>query len=60
MLCLEYCLVWLRELDTKKNVPEVFGRLRNVMQEENREDKMAGENKNDLSITYRREEDTSK
>ena len=42
-LGLENCFIWLRDLDTKKIVTEVFGELRNVMLEENGEDKMARE-----------------
>ena len=37
---MEHCFIWLRDLDTKKFEPEVFGELRNVVLEENGEDKM--------------------
>ena len=35
------CFVWLEELDAKKIGAEVFEELRNVVLEENGEDKMA-------------------
>ena len=35
--------MWLRDLDTKKIEAEIFGELRNVVLEENGEDKMARE-----------------
>ena len=41
--CLEHCFIWLRDLDTKKIGTEVFGELRNVVLEENGEDKMVRE-----------------
>ena len=37
---MEHCIVWLRDLDTKKIGAEVFGELRNMVLEENGEDKM--------------------
>jgi hypothetical protein len=40
MLCLEHFFIWLRYLDTKKIIMEVCGELRNVVLEENGEDKM--------------------
>ena len=43
VLCLEHCFKWLRDLDTKKIGTEVFGELRNVVLEENGEDKMVRE-----------------
>ena len=43
VLCLEHCLIWLRDLDTKKIGTEVFGELQNVVLEENGEDKMVRE-----------------
>ena len=43
VLCLEHCFIWLRDLDTKKIGMEVFGELRNVVLEENGEDKMVRE-----------------
>ena len=43
MLCLEHCFIWLRHLDTKEIVMEVFGVLLNVMLEENGENKMVRE-----------------
>ena len=45
MLWLEYCFIWLRDLDTKKISTEVFGELRNVVLGENGEDKMVRESK---------------
>ena len=36
---MEHCFIWLRDLDTKKIGKEVFGELRNVVLEENGEDK---------------------
>ena len=38
------CTIWRRDLDTKKIGAEVFGELRNVVLEENGEDKMVREN----------------
>ena len=43
VLCLEHCFIWLRDLDTKKIATQVFGELRNVVLEENGEDKMVRE-----------------
>ena len=43
ILCLEHSFIWLRDLDTKKIAVEVFGELRNVVLEENGEDKMVRE-----------------
>ena len=43
MLCLEHCFIWPRDLDTKIIETEVFGELRNVVLEENGEDKMVRE-----------------
>ena len=40
MLCLEDCIVWLRDLKTKKIRLEVFKELLNVVLEENEEDKV--------------------
>ena len=40
---MEHCTVWLRDLDTKEIETEVFGELRNVVLEENGEDKMVRE-----------------
>ena len=40
---MEHCFIWLRDLDTKKIGTEVFRELRNVVLEENGEDKMAKE-----------------
>ena len=42
-LCLEHCFIWPRDLDTKKIATEVFGELRNMVLEENGEDKMVRE-----------------
>ena len=42
MLCLEYCFIWRRDLDTKKIGVKVFGELQNMMLEEN-EDKIIRE-----------------
>ena len=39
MLYLEYCFIWLRDLDTKKTGAEVVGKLCNVLLERNGEDK---------------------
>ena len=61
VLCLEHCFIWLRDLDTKKIGVELFGKLQNVVLEENGEDKMVKESKQwTSSWLYRREEDTSK
>ena len=35
-----HCIVWLRNLDSKKPAAELFEGLRNVMMEEGGEDKM--------------------
>jgi hypothetical protein len=40
---LEHCLIWPRDLDTKKIGTEVFGELLNVVLEENGEDKLVRE-----------------
>ena len=40
MLCLKHCTVWLRDLNTKKIVAEVFEELRNVALEGNEKDKI--------------------
>ena len=45
VLRLEYCTVWLRDMATKKIGAEIFGKLRNVVLEENGEDKMVRESK---------------
>jgi hypothetical protein len=37
--CLQHCAVWLRDLDTKKIGTEIYGELRNVVMQENGEDK---------------------
>ena len=42
--CLEHCIIWLRNLNTKKTGAEVFGELRNVVLEENGKDKRVREN----------------
>ena len=44
MLCLEYCYIWVRDLDTKKIEVSVFGEFRSVVLKENVEDKMLREN----------------
>ena len=41
MLYLGHCIVWSRDLTTKKMGTEIFGELRSVVIEENRKDKMA-------------------
>jgi hypothetical protein len=41
---LEHCIVWLKYLDTKNTSAEVFGKLINVVLEENEEDKTGREN----------------
>ena len=43
VLCFEHYFISLRDLDTKKIGTEVFGELRNVVLEENGEDKMVRE-----------------
>ena len=43
VLCLEHCVIWLRDQDTNKIGAEVFGDLWNVVLEENGEDEMARE-----------------
>jgi hypothetical protein len=40
---MEYCFIWLRDLDTNKIGAEVFGELLNVALEENGENKMVTE-----------------
>jgi hypothetical protein len=40
VLCLEHCLIWLRDLGTKKIGVEVFGELCNVVLEEKGKNKM--------------------
>ena len=40
VLYLEHRIVWLRDLDTRKIEEEIFSELRNVVLEENGEDKM--------------------
>ena len=40
---MEHCIVWLRDLDTKKIEAEVFVDHRNMMLEENGKDKHKGE-----------------
>ena len=40
---MEHSFIWLRDLGTKKIGTEEFGEFRNVMLEENGEDKMARE-----------------
>ena len=40
MLCLEHCIIWSRDLETKKIEAEVLGEIQ-VMLDENGEDKMA-------------------
>jgi hypothetical protein len=40
---LKHCFIWLRDLDTKKTGASIFGGPRNVMLEENREDKIVRE-----------------
>ena len=43
VLSLEHLIIWLRDLDTKKIEAEIFGELRNVVLEENGEDKIVRE-----------------
>ena len=43
MLCLENCILWLRDLETKNIGAEVFGELQNVVLEDNGENKMVRE-----------------
>jgi hypothetical protein len=43
MLYLYHCIIWLRDLGTKKIGAEVFEKLLNVLLEENGEDKMIRE-----------------
>ena len=43
MLHLEHSFIWVRDLDTKKIGAEVFGHIRNVVLEENEEDKIVRE-----------------
>ena len=42
------CFIWLTDLDSKKIEAEVFGKILNVVQEENGEDKMAREITNEV------------
>ena len=39
VLCMDHCIILLRDLDTKKTGGELIGELRNVVLEENGEDK---------------------
>ena len=48
MLCLEYCFVWVRDLDTKKIRAEVFKEPRNVVLVDNGEDEMVTETINEV------------
>ena len=60
MLHLEYCTIWLRDLDTKKTGAEVLKGLQNVMLEKNVQDKIVREGTNEDSLMYRRLQDNSK
>ena len=56
----EHCILWLRYLDIKKIGAEAFEYFRNMVLEENGDDKMAKKRTNNELIEYRREKDAYK